>query len=86
MVVIRVFIVLFSVGPSLKLAIDIIKSREGSCETNRGEFELDLNKFQPSTLRALETYIASVVGEKYYCKYWSFLFMVRHIGIYFLQF
>lgn len=55
-------------GPSMKRAINIIESREGSCETNRGEFELDLNKFQPSTLRALETYIASVVGEKHYYK------------------
>lgn len=68
-----------SVGDKLGRVVHIIQSREPSLrDSNPDEIEIDFETLKPSTLRELESYVASCLRKKPrkpYCKSWSGLLM-----------
>lgn len=63
----------FSLGDKLGRVVHIIQSREPSLrDSNPDEIEIDFETLKPSTLRELESYVASCLRKKTrkpYCKF-----------------
>lgn len=64
---------LYSLGDKLGRVVHIIQSREPSLrDSNPDEIEIDFETLKPSTLRELESYVASCLRKKTrkpYCKF-----------------
>lgn len=64
---------LFFLGDKLGRVVHIIQSREPSLrDSNPDEIEIDFETLKPSTLRELESYVASCLRKKPrkpYCKF-----------------
>lgn len=67
------FVAKFVLGDKLGRVVHIIQSREPSLrDSNPDEIEIDFETLKPSTLRELESYVASCLRKKTrkpYCKF-----------------
>lgn len=65
--------ILIKIGDKLGRVVHIIQSREPSLrDSNPDEIEIDFETLKPSTLRELESYVASCLRKKPrkpYCKF-----------------
>ncbi len=70
---IKFFFVFSPLGDKLGRVVHIIQSREPSLrDSNPDEIEIDFETLKPSTLRELESYVASCLRKKTrkpYCKF-----------------
>lgn len=68
-----VFFLFYFAGDKLGRVVHIIQSREPSLrDSNPDEIEIDFETLKPSTLRELESYVASCLRKKTrkpYCKF-----------------
>lgn len=76
----------FFVGDKLGKVVHIIQSREPSLrDSNPDEIEIDFETLKPSTLRELESYVASCLKKKPRKPYSKYCYFLIFISISLLQ-
>lgn len=81
MLLCHVFLLFFLTGDKLGRVVHIIQSREPSLrDSNPDEIEIDFETLKPSTLRELESYVASCLRKKPRKPYCKFRYLTSHGG------